>query len=800
MTKNYEKKVNKFVYLKKKSYLCAIFLYTCAKTVTNNKNIGLGVVTLVMCLFVSVFSYAQAQVNLGANVSSAPAIEETSDAAVSDGTENYFMIAAEHLPASVYYFPDTAFGPIPELISAIENDTLQAVMVSESCRMAWKWELQAADEENPVRYFYFSSHENATARILPSVCLPTTSDTTAVACDSLLWKGVWRYASGDYEYVTKNAEGCDSIRTLHLTINHPTIGEETMEECDSLLWHELWYKESGDYEFHTQNAAGCDSTAILHLTIHHALTQTLPDTTVCETDFGYEYIWGDTIIRDAGTYTRYLKTKVGCDSIVTQTVHFSEMTYGERTVTAYDSYTTNMGITYRTSQHGPIEYYTNAAGCDSVVTLDLYIRHLQVVDTFPISVCSSELPFVWYGKSLTEAGIYTTDTIEGEAVNAVYMDTVHTVNLIVLPTSEGDTTATACESFVWYDETYTASGEYNRTLTNAVGCDSVVTLHLTIYHATAGDTAAVACNTFDWYGQTYTQSGEYNHTFVGGNSHGCDSTVTLHLTIRTSTMGEETQEACVSYEWNNEVYTASGDYTYHTTNVAGCDSTATLHLTIHQPTTGEETQEACMSYVWKNQTYTESGDYTFTTVNAAGCDSVVTLHLTILEGCATFDTVYYCLGLNTEHDEKIAEDRIRRYRAYVFESPAEWDYMEGVVVRGERHRTLVDLRRAEANLYAHYVNGLEPVSAITWSYRPDGASAYQTIEAGTQAQWIENGVIAVQVQFLCGHIYRSDMTTDMEAIGDDQSQMEGKKILKDGQIVIIRNGKMYTIFGLEIRD
>jgi hypothetical protein len=65
---------------------------------------------------------------------------------------------------------------------------------------------------------------------------------------------------------------------------------------------------------------------------------------------------------------------------------------------------------------------------------------------------------------------------------------------------------------------------------------------------------------------------------------------------------------------------------------------------------------------------------------------------------------------------------------------------------------------------------------------------------------MQTGVIAVQIQFLCGHIYRSDMTTDMNALDDEQSQMKGKKILKDGQIIIIRNGKMYNIFGLEITD
>ena len=81
-----------------------------------------------------------------------------------------------------------------------------------------------------------------------------------------------------------------------------------------------------------------------------------------------------------------------------------------------------------------------------------------------------------------------------------------------------------------------------------------------------------------------------------------------------------------------------------------------------------------------------------------------------------YDTVYFCRGLNTPHEEKIGVGMIRRFVQYVFESPAVWNYMDGVIVRSEEGRTLVDMRRAETNLYAHYVGGLEPVAEVAWSY------------------------------------------------------------------------------------
>lgn len=98
--------------------------------------------------------------------------------------------------------------------------------------------------------------------------------------------------------------------------------------------------------------------------------------------------------------------------------------------------------------------------------------------------------------------------------------------------TSSDTTVTACGSYTWNGTTYTASGTATRNFTTAGGCDSVVTLHLTINQPSSGDTTAVACNSFTWYGTTYTNSGTATHVIP--NMAGCDSTITLHLTINQS--------------------------------------------------------------------------------------------------------------------------------------------------------------------------------------------------------------------------------------------------------------------------
>ena len=121
------------------------------------------------------------------------------------------------------------------------------------------------------------------------------------------------------------------------------------------------------------------------------------------------------------------------------------------------------------------------------------------------------------------------------------------------------------------------SGDYTTITTNIAGCDSVVTLHLTVNHATASDTSATACESFTWEGETYTVSGDY--TTIKTNSAGCDSVITLHLTVNHATASDTSVVVCESYTWNGETYTQSGDYTVYLTNAAGCDSVATLHLT-----------------------------------------------------------------------------------------------------------------------------------------------------------------------------------------------------------------------------
>lgn len=196
--------------------------------------------------------------------------------------------------------------------------------------------------------------------------------------------------------------------------------------------------------------------------------------------------------------------------------------------------------------------------------------------------------------------------------------------------------ASACTSYTWAEngETYTTSGSYYDTLTNVSGCDSVITLNLTINLPTSSNFSATACTSYSWAenGMIYTTSGSYNDTIL--NAAGCDSIITLNLTINQPTSSVITETACGSYPWaqNGVTYFASGSYYDTIPNANSCDSIITLNLTVNPITSSTETVITCDSYTWNanGMTYTTSGQHTVALTSGAGCDSVITLNLTIV--------------------------------------------------------------------------------------------------------------------------------------------------------------------------
>lgn len=239
---------------------------------------------------------------------------------------------------------------------------------------------------------------------------------------------------------------------------------------------------------------------------------------------------------------------------------------------------------------------------------------------------------------LTGLSEHTTYYVRAFATNSIGTEYGEEIMFTTLcgPATQTSFSQTACESFSWNNSTYFESGDYTQSFTNMIGCDSIVTLHLTILHGTHNAVTETACDSFEWHNVNYTQSGTYTYDYT--NADGCLSTDTLHLTILQSSQTEVQETVCESYIWNGVTYSETGDYTQTFTNMAGCDSVVTLHLTVHHGTHNAVTENACESYEWHGETYSETGTYTYAYTNADGCASVDTLHLTVHHG--THNTVF----------------------------------------------------------------------------------------------------------------------------------------------------------------
>lgn len=256
-------------------------------------------------------------------------------------------------------------------------------------------------------------------------------------------------------------------------------------------------------------------------------------------------------------------------------------------------------------------------------------------------VAGANAPTVYYASSTatSENLLMTTTTTAG-------CTSISNTTMVVNENTFSSITETACGTYTAPDGTvYTTSGVYTAVIPNAAGCDSTITIDLTVIPYTQVILNPVICE-----GNTYLSPADNIYSTTGTYTEqvlpvdGCPVVFTINLTVNPSTSSETVVVDCDSYTWNGTTYTASGTYTLTgLTNANGCDSTATLVLTINNSFESTETVVACDSYEWSNGTvYTESGIYIQELQTVAGCDSTLTLMLTINSSNTGVDEATAC--------------------------------------------------------------------------------------------------------------------------------------------------------------
>lgn len=449
----------------------------------------------------------------------------------------------------------------------------------------------------------------------------------ASSCDVYLWpeNGIIYDSTGVYSEIYTNFVGCDSVILLDLKINKDSI-IENITTCSDFIWsvNGQTYVSSGLFIESFTNIHGCDSVRTLNLTINNS-TQGSVYVTSCDSYLSPSGIYNWNL---SGTYHDTIPNLLGCDSMITIYLTINNTSSDTTTVISCDNYVWPVNGQSYSSSGLYLADFTNQFGCDSVKVLDLSINQSNYISE-TVTECDT---FIWAvnGQTYTSSGTFTE-----VFTNVLGCDSVKTLNLTIINSTQSSFSITSCDSYQSPSglNNWNVSGIYHDTILNISGCDSLITIDLTIYNTSQSSVSATSCDSYQSPSGIYnwTISGTYHDTIP--NILGCDSIITIDLALNYSETQNDTFTACDSYTWpvDGNTYTSGGLYTVDLINQFGCDSTRTLNLTLHQSNISNDTIIACNIYTWEatGNTYNTGGIYIANLYNQHGCDSTITLDLTI---------------------------------------------------------------------------------------------------------------------------------------------------------------------------
>ena len=407
--------------------------------------------------------------------------------------------------------------------------------------------------------------------------VPTTC-TLAVPCGS-----IGAYAGSDWNEYFAGRISEEFAFEFTASANDATFGSvavSTGESCNEKI---MTATPESCYRFVAWNDGNTNNPRTIRVTQDTTLTANFERAVytqaishvICE---GTTYTENGFNVSEAGTYTQNLQTINGCDSIVTLTLSVNPVANTNLTAAICEgsSYTEN---DFNASEAGT---YTQTLqmvnGCDSIVTLTLNVNPVANTN-LTVAICEGSV-YMENGFNVSEAGTYTQNlqTING-------CDSIVTLTLTVNPVANTNLTAAICEGSAYTENGFDASeaGTYTQNLQTVNGCDSIVTLTLTVNPVANTNLTAAICE-----GTTYTENG-FNASEAGTYTqnlqtvNGCDSIVTLTLTVNPTyniTIDASINEG-ETYEENGFSESEAGTYVHTLQSEFGCDSVITLNLTVN---------------------------------------------------------------------------------------------------------------------------------------------------------------------------------------------------------------------------
>lgn len=234
----------------------------------------------------------------------------------------------------------------------------------------------------------------------------------------------------------------------------------------------------------------------------------------------------------------------------------------------------------------------------------------------------------------TTAGIYHVRFIIRDPNNCNPVDsTILTVTVSPKKTSTINRTICQGQSVTIGNQTFSTNGTFNVTFQTPGGCDSIVTLNLTVTNRIINNIRREICDgeSVTVGTHTYQQNGNYSDTLR--SAAGCDSVINLNLIVNPKKTANISRVICQgqSVSVGNQTFNTNGNFTIKIQSSKGCDSTINLSLTVNPVKSTNLTRTVCdgQSVTIGNQTFSTSGNFNVTLQSAQNCDSVVHLSLTV---------------------------------------------------------------------------------------------------------------------------------------------------------------------------
>ena len=417
------------------------------------------------------------------------------------------------------------------------------------------------------------------------------------------------------------------INLYNLEFYEPDLQYDTLALYESQLPYlyrgQYVVTDFGEYDVTIHTPGQCDEQYAL--SVYHKMDTiiTVRDTALC---YGAKFEYQNRLYTENVSFES--TTWKNADTYLIDSLHVYFATTPE---IVHDTISVNerkYGRYFDTEGDYTFTAVNTTSGC-----VDSIILHVQpsldgvtyTYEYFDEELCQG-LVYDYYGDTYTSSVVIRDSMWMSNDECTIFVTTV----TFIPPTPHYDTISIKSTAlpYNYHGKKITEFGTHDITIHEEDECDERYVLTLvhdidTLYQTV--DTALCQGTAYEHNGISYTQP----VSLVDKVWQDADTYVitTTHVHFKQPVEVSITKEECDSYTWNDSTYTTSGTYTYTTTAANGCDSVVTLHLTILAPAeTQRDTIYVCASdlpYVWYEESITEPGIYSHTvTYQSAQCDSV----------------------------------------------------------------------------------------------------------------------------------------------------------------------------------